>query len=85
MGTHGTDQDFVQRMLTAPDVRRSRRSLYSFGGSQTFRSRSRVLSIGLLLWFTITAHPDPTLPKNAQRNILSLPSYNEMPVAFADF
>src|SRR5205823_222287 len=27
MSTHGTDQDMVQRMLTAPDVRRSRRSL----------------------------------------------------------
>src|SRR6266700_901540 len=27
MGTHGTDQDMVQRMLTAPDIRRSRRSL----------------------------------------------------------
>src|SRR5207249_4654412 len=31
MGTHGTDQDFVQRMLTAPDVRRSRRSLILSG------------------------------------------------------
>src|SRR6476646_2312912 len=27
MSTHGTAQDMVQRMLTAPDVRRSRRSL----------------------------------------------------------
>src|SRR6266513_1378294 len=27
MATHGTDQDMVQRMLTAPDIRRSRRSL----------------------------------------------------------
>src|ERR1700726_4046760 len=27
MSTHGTDQDMVQRMLTAPDVRRSRPSL----------------------------------------------------------
>src|SRR3989440_10134059 len=27
MSTHGTDQDMVQRLLTAPDVRRSRRSL----------------------------------------------------------
>ena len=41
MGTHGTDQDFVdKRMLTAPDVRRSRRSLICLWGSQTFRSRS---------------------------------------------
>src|SRR4051794_22006870 len=31
MGTHGTDQDMVQRMLTAPDIRRSRRSLVLSG------------------------------------------------------
>src|SRR2546421_1547499 len=31
MSTHGTDQDMVQRMLTAPDVRRSRRSLIMSG------------------------------------------------------
>src|SRR6266516_7567507 len=31
MATHGTDQDMVQRMLTAPDIRRSRRSLMLSG------------------------------------------------------
>src|SRR5215472_17320019 len=31
MSTHGTDQDMVQRMLTAPDIRRSRRSLIMSG------------------------------------------------------
>jgi hypothetical protein len=31
MSTHGTDQDMVQRMLTAPDIRRSRRSLILSG------------------------------------------------------
>ncbi len=31
MATHGTDQDMVQRMLTAPDIRRSRRSLILSG------------------------------------------------------
>src|SRR5215468_989764 len=31
MSTHGTDQDMVQRMLTAPDVRRSRRSVIMSG------------------------------------------------------
>src|SRR5580765_3554814 len=31
MSTHGTDQDMVQRMLTAVDVRRSRRSLILSG------------------------------------------------------
>src|SRR6187401_3237532 len=31
MGTHGTDQDMVQRMLTAKDIKRSRRSLIMSG------------------------------------------------------
>src|SRR5947207_15155752 len=31
MATHGTDQDMVQRMLTAVDIRRSRRSLILSG------------------------------------------------------
>src|SRR5436190_15303826 len=35
MGTHGTDQDMVQRMLTAPDIRRSRRSLILSGLADT--------------------------------------------------
>src|SRR6184192_4254855 len=36
MGTHGTDQDMVQRMLTAPDVRRSRRSLICYALATSF-------------------------------------------------
>src|SRR6266699_1076570 len=49
MCTHGTDQDFVQRMLTAPDVRRSRRSLI-LSGLADVPIAFTFLSIGLLLW-----------------------------------
>src|SRR5215471_1104817 len=62
MGTHGTDQDFVQRMLTAPDVRRSRRSLI-LSGLADVPIAFTFLSIGLLLWVYYQVHPDPTLPK----------------------
>ena len=62
MGTHGTDQDMVQRMLTAPDIRRSRRSLIS-SALADIPIAFTFLSIGLLLWVYYQAHPDPTLPK----------------------
>src|SRR5215831_15575196 len=65
MSTHGTDQDMVQRMLTAPDVRRSRRSLIMSGVADipivlTF------LSIGILLWAYYETHPEPNLPKSPE-------------------
>lgn len=63
MATHGTDQDMVQRMLTAPDVRRSRRSLI-LSGLADIPIVFTFLSIGLLLWTFYEAHPDPTLPKS---------------------
>src|SRR5947208_3682065 len=49
MSTHGTHQDMVQRMLTAADISRSRRTLVLLGLADisivlTF------LTIGLLLW-----------------------------------
>jgi SSS family solute:Na+ symporter len=62
MGTHGTDQDMVQRMLTAPDIRRSRRSLI-LSGLADIPIAFTFLSIGLLLWVYYQAHPDPTLSK----------------------
>src|SRR4051795_6362188 len=62
MATHGTDQDMVQRMLTAPDIRRSRRSLI-LSGLADIPIVMTFLSIGLLLWTYYQAHPDPTLPK----------------------
>jgi solute:Na+ symporter, SSS family len=78
MATHGTDQDMVQRMLTAPDVRRSRRSLICSGLADipivlTF------LSIGLLLWVYYQVHPDPTLPKTPNETFCHFILY-QMPV-----
>ena len=65
MATHGTDQDMVQRMLTAPDVRRSRRSLI-LSGLADIPIAFTFLSIGLLLWVYYQVHPDPNLPKSPE-------------------
>jgi solute:Na+ symporter, SSS family len=62
MATHGTDQDMVQRMLTAPDIRRSRRSLI-MSGVADIPIALTFLSIGLLLWVFYQTHQDPALPK----------------------
>ncbi len=78
MGTHGTDQDMVQRMLTAPDIRRSRRSLI-FSGLADIPIAFTFLSIGLLLWVYYQAHPDPALPKTPNETFCHFILY-EMPV-----
>jgi solute:Na+ symporter, SSS family len=78
MGTHGTDQDMVQRLLTAPDIRRSRRSLI-FSGLADLPLAFTFLSIGLLLWVYYQAHPDPTLPKTPNETFCHFILY-EMPV-----
>src|SRR6201984_3575916 len=62
MSTHGTDQDMVQRMLTAPDVRRSRRSVI-MSGLADIPIAFTFLSIGVLLWVFYQTHQDPALPK----------------------
>ncbi len=78
MGTHGTDQDMVQRMLTAPDIRRSRRSLIS-SALADIPIAFTFLSIGLLLWVYYQAHPDPTLPKTPNETFCHFILY-QMPV-----
>jgi SSS family solute:Na+ symporter len=78
MGTHGTDQDMVQRMLTAPDVRRSRRSLIC-SALADIPIAFTFLSIGLLLWVYYQAHPDPTLPKTPNETFCHFILY-QMPV-----
>jgi SSS family transporter len=78
MGTHGTDQDMVQRMLTAPDIRRSRRSLV-LSGLADIPIVMTFLSIGLLLWTYYQAHPDPTLPKTPNDTFCHFVLY-QMPV-----
>src|SRR5881392_2998002 len=78
MSTHGTDQDMVQRMLTAPDVRRSRRSLI-LSGLADIPIAFTFLSIGVLLWVFYQTHNDPTLPKTPNEIFCHYILY-EMPV-----
>src|SRR6266550_3837035 len=78
MSTHGTDQDMVQRMLTAPDIRRSRRSLI-LSGLADIPIALTFLTIGLLLWVYYQAHPDPTLPKASGETFCHFILY-QMPV-----
>jgi solute:Na+ symporter, SSS family len=78
MSTHGTDQDMVQRMLTAPDVRRSRRSLI-MSGLADIPIAFTFLSIGILLWVYYQAHPDPTLSKTPNETFCHFILY-QMPV-----
>src|SRR6266702_209226 len=78
MSTHGTDQDMVQRMLTAPDVRRSRRSLI-LSGLADIPIAFTFLTIGILLWVYYQAHPDPTLSKTPNETFCHFILY-QMPV-----
>src|ERR1700756_2783617 len=78
MSTHGTDQDMVQRMLTAPDVRRSRRSLI-VSGLADIPIAFTFLSIGVLLWVFYQTHQDPALPKTPNEIFCHYILY-EMPV-----
>src|SRR6059036_1417008 len=78
MATHGTDQDMVQRMLTAPDIRRSRRSLI-MSGLADIPIAFTFLTIGLLLWVYYQAHPDPTLSKTPNETFCHFILY-QMPV-----
>jgi SSS family transporter len=78
MATHGTDQDMVQRMLTAPDIRRSRRSLI-LSGLADIPIALTFLSIGLLLWVYYQSHFDPALPKSPNETFCHFILY-EMPI-----
>jgi len=53
MATHGTDQDMVQRMLTAPDYHKSRFSLI-LSGLADIPIVICFLSVGILLWVYYT-------------------------------
>jgi SSS family transporter len=61
MATHGTDQDMVQRMLTAKDVRQSRRALV-LSGFADIPIMLGFLFVGILLSVFYRVHPDPGLP-----------------------
>jgi Na+/proline symporter len=61
MATHGTDQDMVQRMLTAKDKARSRLALITSGLADVPIAFG-FLFIGVLLAVFYQLHPDPNLP-----------------------
>ncbi len=58
MATHGTDQDMVQRMLTAPDYRKSRLSLI-LSGLADIPIVIAFLGVGILLWVYYTQQGVP--------------------------
>src|SRR3982075_866892 len=78
MATHGTDQDMVLRMLTAVDIRRSRRSLI-LSGIADIPIALQFLSIRLLLWVYYQTHFDPNLPKSPNETFCHFILY-EMPI-----
>ncbi len=61
LATHGTDQDMVQRMLTASDYKKSRLSLV-LSGLADLPIGFIFLTIGILLHLFYQLQPDPGLP-----------------------
>jgi SSS family transporter len=61
MATHGTDQDMVQRMLTAKDQHKSRLALV-LSGLVDVPVNLAFLLIGILIFVFYQMHPDPRLP-----------------------
>jgi SSS family transporter len=83
MATHGTDQDMVQRMLTAPDYRKSRLSLI-LSGLADIPIAVAFLSVGILLWIYYT-HGTAPMPSVAGQPIADNEIFahfivNEMPI-----
>jgi len=61
MATHGTDQDMVQRMLTAKDHHKSRLALI-LSGLIDIPVNLAFAFIGILIFVFYQLHPDPLLP-----------------------
>src|SRR6266496_25093 len=80
MATHGTDQDMVQRMLTAPDHRKSQLSLI-LSGVMDLPIASAFLTVGILLSVYYAVVPGATLPA-ADNEIFGQYIVHEMPVVF---
>ena len=78
MATHGTDQDMVQRMLTAESTAKSRLSLI-LSGFADIPIVLAFLTVGVLLWVRYQVHPDPSLPPE-DNEIFAHFIVNEMPV-----
>jgi SSS family solute:Na+ symporter len=80
MATHGTDQDMVQRMLTAPDHRKSRLSLI-LSGVMDLPIAGAFLTVGILLSVYYSVVPGATLPA-ADNEIFGDYIVHQMPVVF---
>jgi len=80
MATHGTDQDMVQRMLTAPDHRKSRLSLI-LSGIMDLPIAGAFLTVGILLSVYYSVVPGATLPA-ADNEIFGDYIVHQMPVVF---
>jgi len=78
MATHGTDQDMVQRMLTATDYKRSRMSLILSGIADVPIALAFV-TIGIFLYAYFQIVPDANLPP-AHNEIFAYFIINKMPV-----
>lgn len=63
MATHGTDQDMVQRLLTAPDVHKSRFSLI-LSGFADIPLALTFLGVGILLYVYYLHVGAPAIPDN---------------------
>jgi len=61
MATHGTDQDMVQRMLTAKNYRKARLAVI-MSGVADIPIVLVFLTVGYLLYAYFTAAPDPNVP-----------------------
>ncbi|HET9857181.1 MAG TPA: sodium:solute symporter [Chthoniobacterales bacterium] len=80
MATHGTDQDMVQRMLTAPDHRKSQLSLI-LSGLMDLPIAGAFLTVGILLSVYYSVVPGATLPA-ADNEIFGDYIVHQMPVVF---
>ncbi len=80
MSTHGTDQDMVQRMLTAPNYRKSQLSLI-LSGLMDLPIAASFLTVGILLSVFYQVVPGKT-PPAADNEIFGYYIVHEMPVVF---
>lgn len=80
MATHGTDQDMVQRMLTAPNYRKSQLSLI-LSGVMDLPIAGAFLTVGILLSVYYSVVPGAVLPA-ADNEIFGDYIVHQMPVVF---
>ncbi|MGA8656148.1 MAG: sodium:solute symporter [Chthoniobacterales bacterium] len=78
MATHGTDQDMVQRMLTAPNFRKSQLSLI-LSGLADLPIAASFLLVGILLSVYYQIKPDPNLPA-ADNEVFAYYIVTQMPI-----